>query len=85
MILGDGMKHFVYKTKDGKEVMTFAQWVNLNGTEEDIAVHYQGDDQPPEAFNKLLNKYLEENKVATFTIYEDEELNEGPTPIILSK
>jgi hypothetical protein len=85
MILGDNMKHYVYKTKDGKEVMTFAMWVDSNGTTEDIEVHYQGSEEPTQAFSKLLNKYLEENKVETVSIYEDEELIEGPNPIILSK
>jgi hypothetical protein len=79
------MKHHVYKTKDGEEVMTFAQWVNDNGTKEDIALHDAATELPSPQFNKLLNKYLTENNVETVTVYEDDEIIEGPTSVTPAK
>ena len=79
------MKYFVYKTKLNEEVTTFAQWVNENGTEEDIAVHDAVMDAPSAEFEALLNKYFIENEVVSVTVYEDEKLISGPDPVILLK
>ena len=79
------MKHHIYKTKLGEEVMSFAEWVHEHGTEEEIAVHDAIMDKPSEQFETLLNKYCIENEVVSVTVYEDEKLISGPDPIILPK
>ena len=79
------MKYFVYKTKLGEEVMTFQQWVYENGTEEDKEIHDAINDKPSAEFEALLNKYFIENEIVTVTIYEDSELIQCTTPIVLPK
>ena len=72
------MKLYTYHDKDGKELMSFYDWVKEFGTDEDLDVHDAGLSS---AFTALLRKYSIELEVATVTEYEDDEMISGPTSI----
>jgi hypothetical protein len=71
-------KSFIYKTEDGTEVISFYQWVLTNGSIDELAVHANG---PSQELSELLIKYCRALKVKTVSIYENDQLIDGPTPV----
>jgi hypothetical protein len=60
---------YVYLDKDGKEIdPPFYEWVQVNGTADDLATHNAGDSTE---FNKLLYKYFDAVGATHYTEHDD--------------